>query len=105
MTGEVGHFELRKAANLVYGCAGAGVFLAHDVFLSGEDQIDHADQVGLELRLVVGVAPRSVAAGAFDFSEDIRNRAARLPARHRRRPPDILSRRSGRPVSTRQSFR
>ena len=49
--------------------AGAGVFLTDYIFLAGQDQVDHADQVGFELRLVVGVAPRGIAAGAFHFSE------------------------------------
>ncbi len=50
------------------GC-GCGVFLADDVFLAGEDQVDHTDQIGFEFRLIVSVAPRGVAASAFDFAE------------------------------------
>ena len=40
-----------------------------DVFLAGQDQIDHASEIGFEFFLAGGVAPGSVAAGAFDFAE------------------------------------
>ena len=69
MSSEVGELEVGKSGDLVDGCAGAGVFLADDLFLAGEDQVDHADQVGFEFGLVVGAAPRGVAAGAFLLAE------------------------------------
>jgi len=49
--------------------SGGGVFLTDDVLLAGQDQVDHADEVGFELRLIVGVAPWGIAAGAFLFAE------------------------------------
>src|SRR3954469_1039173 len=69
MCGEGGELEVGQSGDFVDGSAGGGVFLSHYIFLAGEDQVDHADQVGLEFRLVIGVAPWGVATGAFDLSE------------------------------------
>src|SRR3954471_5064757 len=69
MSGEVGELEVGERRDFVDGSAGSGVFLADYIFLARWDQVDHADQVGLEFRLVIGVAPWRVAAGAFYFSE------------------------------------
>jgi hypothetical protein len=67
--GEVSYLEGWKCGDFASRRGSVGVLGGDDVFLAGENQIDHAGQVGLEFGLIGIVAPGGIAAGAFDFAE------------------------------------
>jgi hypothetical protein len=69
LAGEIGELEVRKRGDFLGSACGVGMLAGDDVFSSGEDEVDHASEIGFEFFLVGGVAPGSVAAGAFDFAE------------------------------------
>ena len=69
MAGKVRKFELGKSGNFLWNTGGVGMLAGDDIFSPGQDQIDHAREIGSEFFLAGGVAPGSVTAGAFNFTE------------------------------------
>ena len=69
LAGEIGQLEARKGGEFLGGAGGVGMLAVDDVFSTGEDEVEHAREIGFEFFLVGGVAPGGVAASAFDFAE------------------------------------
>ena len=45
------------------------MFAGDDVFLAGENQVNHSREVGFELGLIVRIFPWGISSGALDFAE------------------------------------
>jgi hypothetical protein len=69
LAGEIGEFEVGQGRDFLRSTGAVGMLAGDYVFSSGEDEVDHASEIGFEFFLAGRAAPGSVAAGAFDFAE------------------------------------
>ena len=69
MSGKIGQLELGQRSDFVLGTTVRNRFASYYILLTGENQIDHAREIGLELGLVVRVAPWRITSRSFYLSE------------------------------------
>src|SRR5262249_41140933 len=69
LAGKISQSESGQSSYCTHACGGSGTFAADLTFPACQNQIDHPREVIPEFCLVLRIAPRSIAAGAFFFAE------------------------------------